>query len=188
MKLVKEMGIVAVCLLLLGFGICMGVGTFLMYRDGEQEYDALREYVAVEEPKERKDGETPDEDAEETVTVHFEALKKINPEIIAWIRIQAMISGFIFFRASKCTVTVSSASSSGVSPSFLSFGSSTATYSRRASYSCSPSLYMRNVPTPIQIPKPSSKRHTATIPISFTSFINFLHFQFFCKKKGPPQT
>ena len=54
MKQVKEMGIVAVCLLLLGFGICMGVGTFLMYRDGEQEYDALREYVAVEEPKKGK--------------------------------------------------------------------------------------------------------------------------------------
>ena len=87
MKQVKEMGVVAVCLLLLGFGICMGVGTFLMYRDGEQEYDTLREYVAVEEPKERKEGETPDEDAEGTVTVDFEALKKINPEIIAWIRI-----------------------------------------------------------------------------------------------------
>ena len=87
MKQVKEMGIVAVCLLLLGFGICMGVGTFLMYRDGEQEYDTLREYVAVEEPKERKDGETPEENQEETVTVDFEALKKINPEIIAWIRI-----------------------------------------------------------------------------------------------------
>ena len=28
MKQVKEMGIVAVCLLLLGFGICMGAGTF----------------------------------------------------------------------------------------------------------------------------------------------------------------
>ena len=87
MKQVKEMGIVAVCLLLLGFGICMGIGTYLMYRDGEEEYDNLREYVAVEEPKERKDGETPEENQEETVTVDFEALKKINPEIIAWIRI-----------------------------------------------------------------------------------------------------
>ena len=82
MKQVKEMGIVAVCLLLLGFGICMGIGTYLMYRDGEEEYDNLREYVAVEEPKERKDGETPEENQEETVTVDFEALKKINPEII----------------------------------------------------------------------------------------------------------
>ncbi len=53
-----------------------GNGTFLMYRDGEQEYDTLREYVAVEEPKERKDGETPEENQEETVTVDFEALKK----------------------------------------------------------------------------------------------------------------
>ena len=54
MKQVKEMGIVAVCLLLLGFGICMGIGTYLMYRDGEEEYDNLREYVAVEEPKEKE--------------------------------------------------------------------------------------------------------------------------------------
>lgn len=87
MKQVKEMGIVAVCLMLLGFGICMGIGTFLMYREGEQEYDTLRQYVAVEEPKENADGETPEEDQEERVTVDFDALKKLNPEIIAWIRI-----------------------------------------------------------------------------------------------------
>ena len=87
MKQVKEMGIVAVCLMLLGFGICIGIGTYLMYRDGEEEYNTLREYVAVEEPKENADGETPEENQKETVTVDFEALKKINPEIIAWIRI-----------------------------------------------------------------------------------------------------
>ena len=87
MKQVKEMGIVAVCLMLLGFGICMGIGTYLMYRDGEEEYNTLREYVSVEEPKENADGEKPEENQKETVTVDFEALKKINPEIIAWIRI-----------------------------------------------------------------------------------------------------
>lgn len=87
MKQVKEMGIVAVCLMLLGFGICMGIGTYLMYRDGEEEYNTLREYVAMEEPKENADGETPEENQKETVTVDFESLKKINPEIIAWIRI-----------------------------------------------------------------------------------------------------
>ena len=80
MKQVKEMGIVAVCLMLLGFGICMGIGTYLMYRDGEEEYNTLREYVAVEEPKENADGETPEKNQKETVTVDFEALKKINPE------------------------------------------------------------------------------------------------------------
>lgn len=42
MKQIKEMGIVAVCLMLLGFGICMGIGTYLMYRDGEEEYDTLQ--------------------------------------------------------------------------------------------------------------------------------------------------
>ena len=87
MKQVKEMGNVAVCLMLLGFVICMGIGTYLMYRDGEEEYNTLREYVSVEEPKENADGETPEENQKETVTVDFEALKKINPEIIAWIRI-----------------------------------------------------------------------------------------------------
>ena len=55
--------------------------------DGEEEYNTLREYVAVEEPKENADGETPEKNQKETVTVDFEALKKINPEIIAWIRI-----------------------------------------------------------------------------------------------------
>ena len=30
MKQVKEMGIVAVCLMLLGFGICMGIGADLV--------------------------------------------------------------------------------------------------------------------------------------------------------------
>ena len=65
MKQVKEMGIVAVCLMLLGFGICMGIGTYLMYRNGEEEYDTLREYVAVEELKENADGETPEKNQKE---------------------------------------------------------------------------------------------------------------------------
>ena len=76
MKQVKEMGIVAVCLLLLGFGICMGIGTYLMYRDGEEEYDNLREYVAVEEPKERKDGETPEETRKKRLPWILKLLKK----------------------------------------------------------------------------------------------------------------
>ncbi|MFR6507951.1 MAG: hypothetical protein ACLUPF_00680 [Dorea sp.] len=61
MKQVKEMRIVAVsAFCCLGFGICMGVGTFLMYRDGEQEYDTLREYVNVEERKENEDARSTD--------------------------------------------------------------------------------------------------------------------------------
>lgn len=64
------------CLMLLGFGICMGIGIFFRYRDGEQEYDTLREYVALEEPKENADGEKPKGNQEETVTKDFETLKK----------------------------------------------------------------------------------------------------------------
>ena len=41
MKQIKEILIASVSLFLLGFGICMAVSTFFMYREGEQEYDML---------------------------------------------------------------------------------------------------------------------------------------------------
>ncbi|MFR7388528.1 MAG: hypothetical protein ACLUTU_06100 [Blautia faecis] len=49
MKQIKEILIASVSLFLLGFGICMAVSTFFMYREGEQEYETLREYVNEEE-------------------------------------------------------------------------------------------------------------------------------------------
>ena len=52
MKQIKEILIASVSLFLLGFGICMAVSTFFMYREGEQEYEALREYVNEEEREE----------------------------------------------------------------------------------------------------------------------------------------
>ena len=51
MKQIKEILIASVSLFLLGFGICMAVSTFFMYREGEQEYETLREYVKEEERK-----------------------------------------------------------------------------------------------------------------------------------------
>ena len=54
MKQIKEILIASVSLLLLGFGICMAVRTFFMYREGEQEYETLREYVNEEERKENE--------------------------------------------------------------------------------------------------------------------------------------
>ena len=53
MKQIKEILIASVSLFLLGFGICMAVSTFFMYREGEQEYETLREYVNEEEREER---------------------------------------------------------------------------------------------------------------------------------------
>lgn len=54
MKQIKEILIASVSLFLLGFGICMAVSTFFMYREGEQEYETLREYVKEEERKENE--------------------------------------------------------------------------------------------------------------------------------------
>ena len=71
MKQIKEILIASVSLFLLGFGICMAVSTFFMYREGEQEYEALREYVNEEEREE--DGEVaPYEDMENATLLQKE--------------------------------------------------------------------------------------------------------------------
>lgn len=86
MKQIKEILIASVSLFLLGFGICMAVSTFFMYREGEQEYETLQEYVKEEERKENESEVQAPTPANKT-TVDFQALKKINSDIIAWIRI-----------------------------------------------------------------------------------------------------
>ena len=86
MKQIKEILIASVSLFLLGFGICMAVSTFFMYREGEQEYEALREYVNEEE-REEDESEEQDSTLASKATVDFQALRKINSDIIAWIRI-----------------------------------------------------------------------------------------------------
>ena len=86
MKQIKEILIASVSLFLLGFGICMAVSTFFMYREGEQEYEALREYVNEEE-REEDESEEQDPTPASKATVDFQALKKINSDIIAWIRV-----------------------------------------------------------------------------------------------------
>ena len=77
MKQIKEILIASVSLFLLGFGICMAVSTFFMYREGEQEYEALREYVNEEE-REEDESEEQDSTLASKATVDFQALRKIN--------------------------------------------------------------------------------------------------------------
>lgn len=45
MRHIKEIIIVAVCLMVLSFGVCTGFGIYFMYREGVQEYEDLRTYV-----------------------------------------------------------------------------------------------------------------------------------------------
>ena len=45
MRHIKEIMIVAVCLMVLSFCVCTGLGIYFMYREGVQEYEDLRTYV-----------------------------------------------------------------------------------------------------------------------------------------------
>lgn len=60
------------------------------YRKGEKEYGELRQYTAKasgQEPDPQSPGSLPAGEQEPMLAVDFEALKKLNPHIIAWIHI-----------------------------------------------------------------------------------------------------
>ena len=60
------------------------------YRKGEKEYGELRQYTAKasgQEPAPQSPGSLPAGEQEPMLAVDFEALKKLNPHIIAWIHI-----------------------------------------------------------------------------------------------------
>ena len=79
MRHIKEIMIVAVCLMVLSFCVCTGLGIYFMYREGVQEYEDLRTYVKETDEDDHTEG-TDGSDGKQTV-VDFRALKKINPEI-----------------------------------------------------------------------------------------------------------
>lgn len=105
-KLVYNIILLVLVLIFLVAGLKL-VGIFNEYRVGENEYDGLEEYVSMEETKEvpKDEGEVanPTEgNAEEPMTeaetppelkisyVDFTELKKINPDIVAWIYIPGL--------------------------------------------------------------------------------------------------
>ena len=80
MRRLKEIIILVVCIIALGFACYKLIGIWLMYQKGVSEYEELKEYV--NKTPEEDDGENGNDENQETaVTIDFEELQKINPEI-----------------------------------------------------------------------------------------------------------
>ncbi len=58
MRHIKEIMIVAVCLMVLSFCVCTGFGIYFMYREGVQEYEDLRTYVKETDEDDHTEGQT----------------------------------------------------------------------------------------------------------------------------------
>lgn len=90
---------------LLSFLLVIAIGVFLYaayqlysiyteYKKGVDEYNHLEELAVSENPNKKKEAEEEGEPEEEEVvppiTVNFEELKKINPDVVGWIYIEAL--------------------------------------------------------------------------------------------------
>lgn len=84
MRHFKEILILVVCIIALGIAGHKLIGIWLMYQEGVTEYEELKEYV---NETSEDDG---DENSDAATTIDFEELQKINPDIVAWIRIEGL--------------------------------------------------------------------------------------------------
>ena len=89
MRYKKDLLVMAVCLSVFVVSCFSLMGIWLMYTEGTSEYEGLREYVEETAADSETDGE-PAEEPETAAKVDFDALKKINPDIVAWIRIEGL--------------------------------------------------------------------------------------------------
>ncbi len=86
----KKKGIFSTLIIIFAFGILAVsiyqiVTMLLPYYSGGKEYEEVKE-AAVEEPDTEEAGE--DEEPTDTFAVDFEALSEINPDTVAWIRLE----------------------------------------------------------------------------------------------------
>ena len=76
------------CVALLGFSAFQLAGIYVEYKKGEDEYEALREFVKTEVPEVDYEGDEPLQPEEEAEPrVDFAELKALNEDIIGWIEV-----------------------------------------------------------------------------------------------------
>ncbi len=76
------------CVALLGFSAFQLAGIYVEYKKGEDEYEALREFVKTEVPEVDYEGDKPLQPEEEAEPrVDFAELKALNEDIIGWIEV-----------------------------------------------------------------------------------------------------
>lgn len=92
MRHFKEILILVVCIIALGIAGYKLIGIWLMYQEGVTEYEELKEYVneTPEDDGENGGESEGDENSDVATTIDFEELQKINPDIVAWIRIEGL--------------------------------------------------------------------------------------------------
>lgn len=92
MRHFKEILILVVCIIALGIAGFKLIRIWLMYQEGVTEYEELKEYVneTPENDGENGNESEADENSDVATTIDFEELQKINPDIVAWIRIEGL--------------------------------------------------------------------------------------------------
>lgn len=87
MKYIKEIMILAICLMVLGFSASVLFGIWCMYQEGVSEYRGLQEFAEEESEADADDSGV----VKKKTAVDFDSLKEINGDIVAWIKCKEMV-------------------------------------------------------------------------------------------------
>ena len=80
-----------VCLVTLSFAVWNLYGHYRTYQDGKEEYEEMKDFIGKIESAEGKDSQKDKDNHKRKtkcpITVDFDKLKKINPDVVGWIHI-----------------------------------------------------------------------------------------------------